>query len=79
MDLELSGERVMVYVHETIEQNIGRYYDQIKKFKKKKAGALAAMERTVPEKPRRKQSLASRRSGGTTGSAGSPRATESLS
>jgi len=58
VDLELSGERVMVYVHETIEQNIGRYYDQIKKFKKKKAGALAAMERTVPEKPRRKQSLA---------------------
>ncbi len=58
VDLDLSGERVKVYVHETIEQNLGRYYDQIKKFKKKKTGALAAMERTVPEKPRAKRSLA---------------------
>ncbi|WP_292410385.1 MULTISPECIES: ribosome rescue protein RqcH [unclassified Methanoculleus] len=58
VELDLSGERVKVYVHETIEQNIGRYYDQIKKFKKKKTGALAAMERTVPEKPGRKQNLA---------------------
>lgn len=58
VEVDLAGERVKVYVHETIEQNIGRYYDQIKKFKKKKAGALAAMERTVPEKPRRKQNLA---------------------
>lgn len=44
VELDLAGERVKVYVHETIEQAIGRYYDQIKKFKKKKAGALAAME-----------------------------------
>ena len=58
VEVDLAGERVKVYVHETIEQNIGRYYDQIKKFKKKKTGALAAMKRTVPEKPRRKQSLA---------------------
>jgi predicted ribosome quality control (RQC) complex YloA/Tae2 family protein len=58
VELDLAGERVKVYVHETIEQNIGRYYDQIKKFKKKKTGALAAMERMIPEKPRRKQSLA---------------------
>ncbi len=58
VEVDLAGEQVKVYVHETIEQNIGRYYDQIKKFKKKKTGALAAMERTVPEKSRRKQNLA---------------------
>ena len=58
VDLDLSGERVKIYVHETVEQNIGRYYDQIKKFKKKKAGALTAMERMVPEKPRVRQNLA---------------------
>ncbi|HOB18294.1 MAG TPA: ribosome rescue protein RqcH [Candidatus Methanoculleus thermohydrogenotrophicum] len=57
VELDLAGERVKVYVHETIEQNIGRYYDQIKKFKKKKTGALAAMERTIPVKPRRKEHL----------------------
>ena len=57
VELDLAGERVKVYVHETIEQNIGRYYDQIKKFKKKKAGALAAMERAITVKPRRKQHL----------------------
>ncbi|NLM28971.1 MAG: fibronectin-binding domain-containing protein [Methanomicrobiales archaeon] len=57
VEVEVSGERVKVFVHETIEQNIGRYYDQIKKFKKKKAGAHAAMERTIAEKPRRKERL----------------------
>ncbi|MEG3056904.1 MAG: NFACT RNA binding domain-containing protein [Methanoculleus sp.] len=46
-----------IYVHETIEQNIGRYYDQIKKFKKKKTGALAAMERMIPAKARRRERL----------------------
>jgi predicted ribosome quality control (RQC) complex YloA/Tae2 family protein len=58
VELDLSGERVKVYVHETIEQNIGRYYDQIKKFKKKKTGALAAMEKQIAAKPRQKQNLA---------------------
>lgn len=61
VDLDLSGERVKTFVHETIEQNLGRYYDQIKKFKKKKAGALAAMERTVPEKARTKKNLVLRK------------------
>ncbi|KUL01776.1 MAG: Uncharacterized protein XE10_0909 [Methanoculleus marisnigri] len=58
VELGLEEERVKVYVHETMEQNLGRYYDLIKKFKKKKTGALAAMERMVPEKPRHKQNLA---------------------
>ncbi|NLA39456.1 MAG: fibronectin-binding domain-containing protein [Methanomicrobiales archaeon] len=57
VEVDLSGERVKIFVHETIEQNIGRYYDQIKKFKKKKTGALAAMERTITVKPRKKEQL----------------------
>jgi predicted ribosome quality control (RQC) complex YloA/Tae2 family protein len=38
------GKKVKVFVHESVEQNAGHYYDVIKKFKKKKAGAIAAME-----------------------------------
>ncbi|HQP71748.1 MAG TPA: NFACT family protein, partial [Methanoculleus sp.] len=57
VELDLQGERVKVYVHESIEQNIGRCYDQIKKFKKKRAGAVAAMERAVPERPRPKRDI----------------------
>jgi len=41
------GKKVKIFVHESVEQNAGRYYDIIKKFKKKKEGALAAMARTV--------------------------------
>jgi predicted ribosome quality control (RQC) complex YloA/Tae2 family protein len=41
------GKRVKIFVHESVEQNAGRYYDIIKKFKKKKEGALAAMARTA--------------------------------
>ena len=33
-----------IFVHESVEQNAGRYYAVIKKFKKKKEGALAAMK-----------------------------------
>jgi predicted ribosome quality control (RQC) complex YloA/Tae2 family protein len=49
------GRLVKIYVHEGIEQNAGRYYDIIKKFKKKKEGALAAMAKIVVKKtPRRR-------------------------
>ena len=44
------GKRVKIYVHEGIEQNAGRYYDVIKKFRKKKAGALIAMKNVVVKK-----------------------------
>ena len=44
------GKRVKIYVHEGIEQNAGRYYDVIKKFKKKKTGALAAMKNMAVRK-----------------------------
>ena len=50
VDLDLSRP-VKIYVHETIDQNAGRYYDQIKKYKRKLAGAKAAMERSVPKNP----------------------------
>jgi len=43
------GKRVKIFVHEGIEQNAGRYYDIIKKFRRKKEGALKAMK-TVPLK-----------------------------
>lgn len=57
VEIDLEGERAKIYIHETIEQNIGRYYDQIKKFKRKKEGALAAMKRAIPTKTRQKEQL----------------------
>ncbi len=48
VDLDL-GETVTIYVHENIEVNLGRYFAQGKKFKKKIAGAKAAMDRPLPK------------------------------
>ncbi len=55
VELDVGGERALVHVHETVDQNIGRYYDQIKKFKRKRAGALAALDRKFVRKATRKQ------------------------
>ncbi|HUU76466.1 MAG TPA: ribosome rescue protein RqcH [Methanoregulaceae archaeon] len=49
VDVDL-GEIVTLYVQESPDANAGRYYDQIKKFRKKIIGARVAMERAVPEK-----------------------------
>jgi predicted ribosome quality control (RQC) complex YloA/Tae2 family protein len=49
------GKRVKIYVHEGIEQNAGRYYDIIKKFRKKKEGALRAMIKTPQRKKEQKR------------------------
>ncbi|MDD1695257.1 MAG: NFACT RNA binding domain-containing protein, partial [Methanoregula sp.] len=49
------GKRVKIYVHEGVEQNAGRYHDLIKKFRKKKAGALTAMKTVAVRKPIRKR------------------------
>ena len=46
VELDL-GERVMIYVNDSVEQNAGRYYDEVKKFRRKKEGALAAMAKPV--------------------------------
>jgi predicted ribosome quality control (RQC) complex YloA/Tae2 family protein len=43
IDIDI-GKIVRIHVHESLEQNAGRYHDLIKKFKKKKAGALSAMK-----------------------------------
>ncbi len=49
------GKRVKIYVHESVEQNAGRYHDVIKKFRRKKAGALVAMETVAVRKQTRKR------------------------
>ncbi len=49
VEVDLGGERVTLYVHETVEQNVDRLYTQARKFKKKRAGALAAMAAPPPK------------------------------
>lgn len=46
IDLDL-GPRVAIHVHEGVEANVGRYYDLIKKYKKKIAGARVALSRSI--------------------------------
>lgn len=45
IDLEIDGKVVKLFVEESIEVNADRYYEMAKKFKKKRKGAFAAMER----------------------------------
>jgi predicted ribosome quality control (RQC) complex YloA/Tae2 family protein len=54
VDIDI-GKIVRIHVHEGLEQNAGRYHDLIKKFKKKKAGALAAMNMVPARKNVEKQ------------------------
>jgi predicted ribosome quality control (RQC) complex YloA/Tae2 family protein len=49
VELDL-GTRVRIYVHENVEANLGRYYAEIKKYKKKVAGAKVAMEKPLPKR-----------------------------
>ena len=49
------GRVVRIHVHEGVEQNAGRYHDIIKKFRKKKAGALVAMKTVAVRKTARKR------------------------
>jgi predicted ribosome quality control (RQC) complex YloA/Tae2 family protein len=49
VDLDL-GQKIKIYVHESVEQNAERYYAVIKKFRRKKEGALAAMAKPLPKK-----------------------------
>jgi len=56
VELDL-GEPVMIFVHDGVEQNAGRYYDEIKKYKRKKEGALAAMARPVAQRKARQQEI----------------------
>jgi predicted ribosome quality control (RQC) complex YloA/Tae2 family protein len=47
VEIDLDGERVKVVVDDSVELNAARYYDQAKKLKKKKEGALIALEKPV--------------------------------
>ena len=44
------GQKVKIFVHESVEQNAQRYYAIIKKYKHKKEGALIAMVKPLPKK-----------------------------
>ncbi|MDV0444096.1 ribosome rescue protein RqcH [Methanorbis rubei] len=46
--------KVTVFVHESLEANVGHYYDTAKKFRNKKEGALRAMERAIVHPEKRK-------------------------
>jgi predicted ribosome quality control (RQC) complex YloA/Tae2 family protein len=49
VELDL-GEKVTVIVGEGVDQNAGRYYEDAKKFRRKKEGAIAAMGNVVVRK-----------------------------
>jgi len=49
VELDLSVP-VLIHADEGVEQNAGRYYDEIKKFRRKKEGALAAMAKPLIRK-----------------------------
>ncbi len=53
VDLDI-GQIIKIYIHSTIDQNAGVYYDLVKKFKKKLAGAKVAMSKTVTAPPKHK-------------------------
>jgi predicted ribosome quality control (RQC) complex YloA/Tae2 family protein len=47
------GERVTLYVHESLEANVGLLFEAIKKLKRKIAGARLAMEKPVASRVKR--------------------------
>ncbi len=56
VDVMAGGKIVKIFINENPESNANRYYGEIKKYKKKKTGAIAAMERFMPkDKPERKK------------------------
>jgi len=47
IELDL-GQPVHLFVHESVETNAARFYDQIKKYRKKQQGAITALARPLP-------------------------------
>ncbi|MCQ1537941.1 fibronectin-binding domain-containing protein [Methanocalculus taiwanensis] len=47
------GMKITISVQKSVEGNVGVYYDQMKKFRSKREGAIRAMNRTPPEKKER--------------------------
>lgn len=56
VELDL-GERVTIHVNDGVEQNASRYYDEIKKYRRKKEGALSAMTKPVVRKKAMKHDI----------------------
>ncbi|HOT03701.1 MAG TPA: ribosome rescue protein RqcH [Methanolinea sp.] len=56
VDVDL-GERVTLVVGESVEANAARYYEEIKKFKRKIAGASTAMDRVAARTERKVDTL----------------------
>jgi predicted ribosome quality control (RQC) complex YloA/Tae2 family protein len=54
VDVVIGEKKIKIYVHESVEANAARYYDLVKKFRKKRTGALAAMEK-FREQPKKKK------------------------
>ncbi|MBP2132993.1 putative ribosome quality control (RQC) complex YloA/Tae2 family protein [Methanomicrobium sp. W14] len=58
VDVKIEDVAVRIYIHESIEVNANRYYSEIKKYKKKKNGAIKAMEKFAPvKKPEKKKEI----------------------
>ncbi len=56
VDVLLDENRIKIYVHESVEVNAGNYYDQVKKFRRKKEGAIRALgERLAQDKKQAKK------------------------
>ncbi|MBP7120219.1 MAG: ribosome rescue protein RqcH [Methanolinea sp.] len=56
VDVDL-GERLTLVIGESVEANAARYYDEMKKYRKKIAGAFQAMERVIEKKPKKSVAL----------------------
>ncbi|MDD1667230.1 MAG: NFACT family protein [Methanomicrobiales archaeon] len=56
--LDLEGETVKISVRESVRENIGRIHEEIKKYRKKREGALAAMARPLPAPAEKREKVA---------------------
>jgi predicted ribosome quality control (RQC) complex YloA/Tae2 family protein len=55
------GEKVRISVRESVRENIGHIHEEIKKFKRKRDGALAALARPLPAPPEKRERPAGER------------------
>ncbi len=53
--LDLAGEQVKISVRESVRGNIGLLHEEIKKFRKKRDGARAALARPLPAPPEKRE------------------------
>jgi predicted ribosome quality control (RQC) complex YloA/Tae2 family protein len=55
------GEQVKISVRESVRENIGRLHGEIKRFKRKREGAMAALARPLPGAPEKREKPAGAR------------------